>query len=93
LKATDRLQLWKIETPACCNICWLRRSQEELGQSHPAAYHHVGGLKVQETGSLDNKKKKKDQESSKQQQQMERHNDAGFWGIKYGILLSERINV
>jgi hypothetical protein len=28
-----------------------------LGQSHPAAYHHVGGLKIKETGSLDKKKK------------------------------------
>jgi len=27
-----------------------------------------------------------------QQQQMERPNDVGFWGIKYGISLSERIN-
>jgi hypothetical protein len=62
-----------------------------LGQSHPAAYHHVGGLKVQETGSLD--KKKGNRKVQNNSNKMERHNDAGFWGIKYGISLSERINV
>jgi hypothetical protein len=42
---TGCLQKWMVKTPASHTICWLRRPQEESGQTHPAAYRHVGSLK------------------------------------------------
>jgi hypothetical protein len=52
VKDIGYLQNWMVKTPGSHTICWLRRPQEESGQTHPAAYQHVGSLKNVKIGGL-----------------------------------------
>jgi hypothetical protein len=52
------------------------------GQLHPAAYQHVGGLKVQETAAWNKKVKSA---RAKEQQQMKYHKNASFCRTEHGV--------